>query len=70
MIMAAPEASNDLTVKSRLKLGGYLLTDKMDAPLYWCVIPRAPGAPRTFKTLWEHTLPLLPYHSFDCVERG
>jgi hypothetical protein len=38
MIMAALEASKDLTMKNNLKLADYLLTDEVDAPLYWCVI--------------------------------
>jgi hypothetical protein len=38
MIMAALEASKDLTAKNNLKLVDYLLTDEMDALLYWCVI--------------------------------
>jgi hypothetical protein len=37
MIMAALEASNDLTVKNNLILVDYLLTDEMDALLYRCV---------------------------------
>ena len=38
MIMAALEASNDLTVKNNLNLADYLLTDEMGALLYRCVI--------------------------------
>ena len=41
--MAALEASNDLTVKSNLRLADYLLTDEMDAPLYRCVIAATIG---------------------------
>ena len=43
MIMAALEASNDLTVKNNLKLMDYPLIDKMDAPLYRCVIAATIG---------------------------
>jgi hypothetical protein len=43
MIMAALDASNDLTVKNDLKLVNYLLTDEMDAPLYQCVIAATIG---------------------------
>ena len=43
MIMAALEASKDLTVKNNLKFVDYLLTDEMDAPLYRYLIAATIG---------------------------
>jgi hypothetical protein len=42
-IMAALEASNDLTVQRNLRLAVYLLIDEIDAPLYRCVIAATIG---------------------------
>jgi hypothetical protein len=62
MSMAALEASNDLTVKNNFKLADYLLTDEIDAPLYWCVIATTigcdtlPGGIHELDAKWLHVL--------------
>ena len=42
-IIAAREASNDLTMQKNLRLAVYPLIGEMDAPLYRCVIATTIG---------------------------